>query len=308
MIGEPFSVSGKYDRISQRQTHFPYFRQAAGAPSLRYSLVRGSFTYSSYRGGAFCSAVQLDASAPVRLTYRMSGTEPDDHPARIARRLLRREQRGTLATNMSGAPYASLVLVAADLDASPLLLLSDLAQHSRNIAFDPRVSLLFDGTAGYRDPLTGPRVTVIGQARAVEDPRRLARFTAHHPTSAVYSGFADFRLYRVTVERGHLVAGFGRIHRIDGRDMLFVGDAAALAAAEPEMLRHMNEHHADAVADYARGLLSRAGADWRMTGIDPEGADLQCDGETARLDFASSVLTPAAARDALVELARKARK
>jgi putative heme iron utilization protein len=209
---------------------------------------------------------------------------------------------------MRGVPYASLVLIAADLDGSPLLLLSDLAQHSRNIAFDPRISLLFDGTAGYRDPLTGPRLTVIGQATAVQDARRLARFTAHHPASTLYSGFADFRLYRVAVERGHLVAGFGRIHWIEGHDLLFAADVAALAAAEPEILRHMNEHHADAVADYARGLLGRAGADWRMTGIDPEGADLQRDGETVRLDFGAPVLTPEAAGAALAELAQKARK
>jgi putative heme iron utilization protein len=209
---------------------------------------------------------------------------------------------------MRGAPYASLVLIAADLDASPLLLLSDLAQHSRNVAFDPRVSLLFDGTAGYRNPLTGPRLTVIGQTRAVADPRLLARFTQHHPNSALYSGFADFRLYRVAVERGHLVAGFGKIQWIESRDLLFIADAAALAAAEPEILRHMNEHHVDAITDYARGLLGRAGADWRMTGIDPEGADLQRDGETARLDFAAPVLTPEAARAALVELAQNARK
>jgi putative heme iron utilization protein len=238
----------------------------------------------------------------------MRETEPGDDPARIGRRLLRRQQRGTLATSMRGAPYASLVLIAADLDASPLLLLSDLAQHSCNIAFDPRVSLLVDGTAGYRHPLTGPRLTVIGQAKTVTDPLRLARFAAHHPTSAVYSGFADFRLYRVAVERGHLVAGFGRIHWIEGRDLLFVADAAPLAAAEVEILRHMNEHHADAVANYAHGLLGRQGADWRVAGIDPEGADLQRDGETARLDFPAPVLTPEAARAALVELAQKARK
>jgi putative heme iron utilization protein len=238
----------------------------------------------------------------------MRETEPDDDPARIGRRLLRRQQRGTLATSMRGAPYASLVLIAADLDASPLLLLSDLAQHSRNIASDPRISLLIDGTAGYRDPLTGPRLTVIGQAKAVVDPRRLARFTAHHPTSSVYSGFTDFRLYRIAVERGHLVAGFGRIHWIESRDLLFAADAAALAAAEPEILEHMNERHADAVADYARRLLGRAGGDWRITGIDPEGADLQREDETARLDFPASVLTPAAARAALVELAQKAQK
>jgi hypothetical protein len=254
----------------------------------------------------FFTTAQLDAAAPVRLTCGMRETEPEGDPARIGRRLLRRQHRGTLATSMRGAPYASLVLIAADLDASPLLLLSDLAQHSRNIAFDPRISLLFDGTTGYRDPLTGPRVTVIGQARAVEDPRRLARFTAHHTTSAVYSGFADFRLYRVAVERGHLVAGFGRIHWIESRDLLFAADAAALAAAEPEILRHMNEHHADAIAHYASGLLGRAGADWRITGIDPEGADLLCDGETARLDFPAPVLTPEAARLTLVKLADRA--
>ena len=238
----------------------------------------------------------------------MTETGSNDDPARIGRRLLRREQRGTLATSMRGAPYASLVLIAAAFDASPLLLLSDLAQHSRNIAFDPRVSLLLDGTAGYRDPLTGPRLTVIGLARPIEDHQSLARFTARHPTSTVYSGFGDFRLYRVTVESGHLVAGFGRIHWIDGGDLLFAAGAITLAAAEPEIVNHMNEHHAEAIGDYARNLLGRTGADWRMTGIDPEGVDLRREHETARLDFAGSVFTPQAARAALVELADKARK
>src|SRR5438445_4729641 len=120
----------------------------------------------------------------------MSETGPRGDPAVFGRHLVRARDRAALATNLRGAPYVSLVLITADLDASPLLLLSDLAQHSRNIAFEPRVSLLFDGTTGYQNPLTGPRLTVIGQARAVEDPRRLARFTTHHPTSAVYSGFA----------------------------------------------------------------------------------------------------------------------
>jgi hypothetical protein len=238
----------------------------------------------------------------------MSETGRDDDPATLGRRLLRRELRGTLATSLRGAPYASLVLIAADHDASPLLLLSDLAQHSRNIAFDPRVSLLFDGTAGYSDPLTGPRLTVVGRATAVQDPQCLARFTAHHPASTVYAGFADFRLYRVTVQHGHLVAGFGRIHWIEGRDLLFTADAAQLATAEPEILAHMNEHHSAAIADYARGLLGLSGADWRMTGIDPEGVDLRRDGETARLAFAAPVLTPEAARAVLVELAERARK
>jgi heme iron utilization protein len=234
------------------------------------------------------------------------GTNGD--PAIFSRRLLRTRERAVLASNLRGAPYASLVLFAADLDASPLLLLSELAQHSRNIAFDPRISLLLDATEGHADPLTGPRVTLMGRVEAIDDPRRLARFIAHHPNSSVYSGFGDFRLYRVIVERAHLVAGFGQIRWIKGRDLLFAGDAAELAAAEPEILEHMNADHADVIVNCARHLLGREGTDWRMTGIDPEGIDLRGDGETARLDFAAPALTTEAARAALVQLAADARK
>jgi heme iron utilization protein len=171
---------------------------------------------------------------------------------------------------------------------------------------------LLDATEGHPDPLAGARLTLLGRALATEDPRCLARFLAHHPSSAGYAGFRDFGLYRVAVERGHLVAGFGRIEWIEGADFLFAPDASTLAAAEFEILRHMNEDHIDAIGHYARNLLARSGAGWRMTGIDPEGIDLRCDGETARLDFvapvASPVLTPRAARAALVQLADVARE
>jgi putative heme iron utilization protein len=242
----------------------------------------------------------------------MSEPRTTGDPAVFGRLLARGCTRAALATSLNGAPYASLVLFAVDVDASPLLLLSDLAQHSRNIAFDPRVSLLLDATEGHPDPLTGPRVTLLGHALPTDDPRRLGRFVSHHPASAVYAGFRDFRLYRVTVERGHLVAGFGRIEWINGSDFLFELDASALSAAEFEILRHMNEDHSDTIAHYACGLLGRTGTGWRMTGIDPEGIDLRGNGETARLDFAASVpspvLTPEAARAALVQLSGAARR
>ena len=232
----------------------------------------------------------------------MSETGPSRDPAGFARRLLRSRDRAALATSLRGAPYASLVLVAADLDATPLLLLSDLAQHSRNIAFEPRVSLLFDATEGHPDPLAGPRLTVLGRAKAVDDGRLLARFTARHPSASLYAGFADFRLYRVEVERGHLVAGFGRIEWIEASELLFAPDTRALAAVEPAILAQINEVHAAAIAFYAQRVLGRAGSGWRMTGIDPEGVDLRCAGDTARLDFPSPVLTPEAARAALARL------
>jgi heme iron utilization protein len=237
----------------------------------------------------------------------MSETGPSLDPAGFARRLLRSRDRAALATSLHGAPYASLVLVAADLDASPLLLLSDLAQHSRNIAFEPRVSLLFDATEGHPDPLAGPRLTVLGRAEAVNDRHLLGRFTARHPSASLYAGFADFHLYRVEVDRAHLVAGFGRIEWIEASELLFSLDTQVLAAAGPAILAQTNDVHAAGIEFYAQRVLGRAGSGWRMTGIDPEGVDLRCAGDTARLDFPSPVLTPEAARAALARLVAEER-
>jgi putative heme iron utilization protein len=226
------------------------------------------------------------------------------------RQLMRRQTHAALATSRDGHPYVSLAALAFEYDASPLLLLSDLAQHSRNIAADGRVSLLFDGGAPehpVQDPLAEARLTVLGEAARCDDPRLLARFTARHPSAASYAGFGDFHLYRVTVGRGHLVAGFGRISWIEGAALRFAGDGAALAAAECEIVEHMNADHADAVALFAERLARRSGAGWRMTGIDPEGVDLRGDGETARLDFPAPVLDPGAARQALIAITAAAR-
>src|SRR5947207_4993870 len=168
-----------------------------------------------------------------------------------ARRLMRGRAHAALATSFAGRPYVSLVASACDIDASPLLLLSDLAQHTRNLAADPMVSLLFDDTKDHPDPLAGPRLTLLGRAERCDDPRCAARFAARHPASAAYAGFADFRLYRVVIERGHLVAGFGRIAWIEAADLRFSADASGLAAAEAEIVAHMNADHSDALALYA---------------------------------------------------------
>ncbi len=240
-------------------------------------------------------------------------TEPA--PGAIARNVMRRADRATLATVMrgdqpdAGSPYASLVLAALDHDASPILLVSQLADHTRNLDADPRVSLLFDGTAGLDEPLTGPRVSLQGRAAPTAEPRHRARFLARHPGAALYAGFGDFAFYRVEVARAHLVAGFGRIHWLAPRDVLFdVAGAEALAAGEPGILEHMNGEHADAVQLYAVKLLGRDGDGWRMTGIDPEGADLRRGGEVARLPFDHPVGDAEKARAELVRLVKRARQ
>ncbi len=134
--------------------------------------------------------------------------------------LMRRPGAAALGTSLEGAPYVSLVLAAPDQDGSPLLLLSDLAQHSRNIAGDPRVSLLYDDTAGLDQRLTGARLTLLGTAVRCDDAQALVRYVDGHPSAAQYAGFGDFRLYRVQVERGHFIAGFGRIEWVSAEDLL----------------------------------------------------------------------------------------
>ena len=220
-------------------------------------------------------------------------------PAATARALLRSRDRATLATSLAGAPYASLVLAATGADGAPLLLISTLAQHTINIAADKRVALLFDGTGGLDEPLTGPRVSVLGVAERSDDCGLRARYLARHPSAALYAGFADFHLYRVAVERAHLVAGFGRIDWIAAADLLPPG-IAALAADEPALLDELNKGDPGL-------LLGRAGEGWHLTGIDAEGVDLRRAGSVARLDFPSPVADAAAARAAFARLAQVSR-
>ena len=239
----------------------------------------------------------------------MNETPPS--PGVTIRHVMRRVTRvalGTLARDGSGAPYVSLAMVALDVDATPLLFLSDLADHTRNLKADARASLLFDGTLGAAVPLAGERATIQGRVQPTDAERHRRRYLARHPDAADYLGFKDFNLYRVEVERAHLVAGFGRIYWVEGSSVLQdEAQTAALAAAEPEIVAHMNEDHADVVQLYASGLLGRSGGDWIVTGVDPDGCDLRHDSIALRLPFRQPVRNAEGARLEFVRLAKEAR-
>ena len=233
-----------------------------------------------------------------------------DNLPRSVRELVRRLDRATLASGLpdpEGAwPYASLVLVALAHDLSPILLLSDLAEHSKAIAADARVSLLFDGTFGLAQPLTGPRVTLMGRAARTTDKDLTRRFLARHPDAAMYAGFKDFSFYRLSLVRAHLVAGFGKINWLSAAE-LQPRPLAGLGEAEEGILAHMNGDHGDAIQRYATGLLGLSGEGWCMTGLDSEGIDLRRGGEIARLAFDPPLGAIEEVRPRLVDLARRAR-
>ena len=237
---------------------------------------------------------------------------PDFNPSGLAKSLLRRSRQGALATLMAGSgdPYCSLVNVASHPDASPILLISRLALHTVNILADSRVSLMLDERAE-GDPLEGARIMLAARAEEVsQDHARVfrRRYLNAHPSAEAFVDFKDFAFFRIRPSGAHLVAGFGRI--IDLKPEQFLTDlsgAEGLLQAEPGAVEHMNEDHREAMNLYATRLLGADSADWRCTGCDPDGIDMQAGNRTLRLDFPERVTSGTDLRKMLVRLAGKAR-
>ena len=229
----------------------------------------------------------------------------------VSKGLLRSIRAGALATlGQDGAPFSTLVNVATDHDGAPILLLSGLALHTRNLAADARASLLLAET-GKGDPLAYPRLTVSGQVRKCPDTERdrlKQRFLSRHPKSALYADFGDFGFYRLDMVKIHLNGGFARAADFDGAALRTPLDGAeSMLAAETSAIAHMNSDHAEAVRLYATKLCRAADGPWRITGIDPEGVDLAWGESTERVTFQSPVLTADALHRTLVQLAVAAR-
>ncbi len=202
------------------------------------------------------------------------------------RQVVRACHKATLATLLAddGAPYASLVTVALDHDLSPVLLLSGLSDHSRNITADPRVSLLFDGTDGHPNPQTGPRVTLMGRAERTDDARLRQRFLARHPGAALYADFADFAFWRVPVDKAHFVGGFGRAVWFPAPFGLEAAGLAEMQAGEASLLPTTLPGGGDVV------------------GIDPDGIDVIRDGNYHRIVFSEGGAGLAKAQECLENL------
>jgi hypothetical protein len=236
----------------------------------------------------------------------------DFDPVRTARSLLRRSRQGALATLMadSGDPYCSLVNVASNACGATVLLISELALHTRNILADNRVSLMLDERAA-GDPLEGARIMLAGRAEKAGSADQAAlrrRYLNAHPAAATFVNFKDFSLFRIEPTGAHLVAGFGRIVDLKPEQFLTdVSDAAALLEAEQDAIDHLNSDHRKAMNLYATKLLGAEPADWHCTGCDPDGMDMQAGPTVLRLEFPRRVATPAALRQTLTELAGQAR-
>jgi heme iron utilization protein len=146
-------------------------------------------------------------------------TSSYDPAALVVSSLITQAKAASLGTvGSSGAPFVSLVNIARFESRSVVMLLSGLAQHTRNLRDDSRCSLLIVGPIEPNaDPLTAPRVTLSGSVvilRHDEDDRERHCLLSKHPSAAMYAGLGDFSVFRFEIVEAHLVAGFGQIRTI----------------------------------------------------------------------------------------------
>lgn len=227
-----------------------------------------------------------------------------------ARQLLRRARTAALGTcNLDlSAPYISLANIATDGPGRPVIFISKLAWHTRNILGDPKGSVMVSEIPAEGDALTGNRVTVMGTFEPVAAAEIAERYAGQHSAARFYLDFPDFSFWRLVPQKIHAVAGFGRIETMEP-DEVFLPEStgAAVMAGAAGAIAHMNEDHAGAVELYAMKLLGAGPGKWRITAIDPDGAHLGLADKVLRLDFEEPVTDAAGLRQAFVALARKSK-
>lgn len=234
--------------------------------------------------------------------------------AERARTLVAAEATGTLATLKDGHPYASLVAFAM---AGPkaVLLISEMAAHTKNLRTDTKASLLVAEKVVV-DPLAHGRVTLVGECRVLErgtpeDDAGRKAFVARHPGAQIYVDFKDFHCWTLDLREVRYIGGFGRMSWVEAADFE-AADPDPLAPSAAAIIEHMNADHADANLAYAHAFTTATDATAaRMTAVDRYGFDLMVDtpagSKPARIAFEEPVTTPEQVRKSVVALLKEAR-
>jgi len=244
--------------------------------------------------------------------------------AELVRTLLHVGRFATLTTNTTsghaapGFPYGSFVAYSVLDDGSPLLCISDLAEHTRNARADARAGMLLSGLPvdDRADPLDRPRASLVGRLASFEPSE--TEVEAHvelHPGAVGYVDFDDFGWWRLSIDAARYIGGFGHMSWVSGADIAAARPDSVLAGSSTAV-EHMNADHADAVLDMAHVLAGITDAiSARVHAIDRHGMTLYADRGanaplvTARVAFVDGPLASADdVRGAVVALARRARE
>jgi heme iron utilization protein len=223
----------------------------------------------------------------------------------------------TLSQKLDGWPFGSVAPYALSAAGEPLILISEIAEHTRNLRADARASFLVQAS-GSRDQQASARATLLGYARPVSQPfladaRR--RYLEVVPNAESYYATHDFSLFTIQVTQVRFIGGFGNIHWIDGDEMI---DRAAdqrfdpFAAHLAGICNHMNEDHQEAMIAYAKAFAATDAESAKMIHVDGVGFDMIAVADHhhkhIRLNFAEPVTIPDEVRKAMVEMVRRARE
>ena len=229
--------------------------------------------------------------------------------AKQARDLLLQEYQGILCTNsidLPGYPFGSVVPYTVDANGQPIILISTIAQHTKNILSDNKVSLIV--TEGDADDLqTVGRVTYIGDARKLDEQENdaMERYYEFFPQSRGYDKTHDFDFYVIDLQRVRYIGGFGKIYWVEKDKFLMPNPFNR--EQEQGMISHMNKDHADAIRRYC-DLFDIPVPDDKnpvIAGVDGEGFHIRVGKRIHRINFQESVSTGEEVRKALVEMARR---
>jgi hypothetical protein len=236
-----------------------------------------------------------------------NGLESGRNNGDDARRFVRGQFSGVLSTlskRVEGFPFGSVAPFVTDHSGCPVILISTLAEHTKNLEADPRCSLIVQPYS--QDMQVTGRVTVIGQAvRLAEKDVLGPRYLRHHPQAEAYFAMHDFHFWSIEPVRVRWIGGFGRIHWVEPENYLL--PSAPLADQEADILAHMNADHGHNLVAYCRHVHGVETEAAEMIGIDPDGFDVAADGRTLRFEFSTPVTDAQQARTALVELAQASR-
>lgn len=224
-----------------------------------------------------------------------------------ARRFVRGQRNGVLSTisqRIAGYPFGSVTPFILDQMGRPVILISTLAEHTKNIAADPRVSLIVQPFT--EDMQDAGRATLVGKAERLAEKDALGpRYLRYLPQAEAYFAMHDFAFYRIEPERIRFIGGFGKIHWIEAA--AYLAPDNTLAEVEAGILAHMNADHGDALFDYCRHFHGLSPEAVEMIGIDGDGFDCRADGRVLRFDFPEPIVDAAGARAALVEMVQQCR-
>jgi hypothetical protein len=227
-----------------------------------------------------------------------------------AHSLLLSEYHGVLSTHSvdaPGYPFGSVVPYCMDSDGQPVILISTIAQHTKNIQENPKVSLIVtEGEAN--DVQAAPRLTWLGNANIVSDDENVSiRYYKYFPESRDYHKTHDFNFYRIELVRARYIGGFGIIRWLEPKELVRANPFSV--QDEHAIVSHMNHDHADAMIDYCcyQRIELPDGFQPIMVGVDAAGFHLRVDAHIIRFAFPRPVNSLEEVRQILVEMTKQAR-